>query len=362
MVFQTFTSFPHLPLELRNQIWTLSIQPRIVNIESTHASQIKRLPSYVPVILRTCQESRALGLTHYIILRPNFTTFPPPMEENEIGIYFSPIHDTLYLPPAKFRSTNDPEPFKHINSAFFPSIRNLAIGYSLGVFVATNNTEPLSSLLYPKDDSQLSRLTRTDMHSNMLVNRPWYRQFLQFPNLDQLLFIETIIQDGENRELFFVDRKDEPLVAVDCDVADALQESGTEGYQLANIYEDEIEEVQKVTKRDGRDFFERMVERCEKFLEFAKSVLAKGNNCESRPSLKWLLLYHVKRRISGASKLITILGPMPKVRVVQLMDQESVDRLLENRRSYWEKEDLWREWIKGVPAQIEALNLEKSKE
>jgi hypothetical protein len=54
-----------------------------------------------------------------------------------------------------------------------------------------------------------------------------------------------------------------------------------------------------------------------------------------------------------------MVGMAPEIRVVHLMDQETANQLLENRKSYWEKENYWREWIKEVPAQIEALNLRK---
>ncbi|KAG4415972.1 hypothetical protein IFR04_010922 [Cadophora malorum] len=79
----TFHLFPNLPLELRNQIWTLSLPPprliplqtekgtihisgRHPNIPFLHVWCTTRRP--VPSLLHTCRESRIIGLKHYSLL------------------------------------------------------------------------------------------------------------------------------------------------------------------------------------------------------------------------------------------------------------------------------------------------------
>ncbi|PVH81816.1 hypothetical protein DL98DRAFT_514452 [Cadophora sp. DSE1049] len=74
-----FHLFPHLPLELRNEIWSLALPPpRLIHVQ-TEKGEIripgrhpnkpflhvwaKRLP--VPSILYTCRDARATGLKHY---------------------------------------------------------------------------------------------------------------------------------------------------------------------------------------------------------------------------------------------------------------------------------------------------------
>jgi hypothetical protein len=280
MVFQTFTSFPHLPLELRNQIWTLSIQPRIVNITSTYAilntpSYDRRQSSYLPVLLQVCRESRALGLTHYIILKFDILDLPPPPEESSLGVYFSPIHDILYLPPHGFSLPDLSRKIMYLNGSFFPKIRNLAIGCSLGFFIAPRDTESLPSLLYPQDTPLSPVISDGEMRRNISIHSLWVRRLLTFQHLKQLLFVETVIRNGENKHLDLEDRKDEPLVAIDCDVADVFDDSEIDSDRLVDAYEERIKEVQKVTKSDAKDFFKRLVAWCEKSLEFVTSIQSK---------------------------------------------------------------------------------------
>lgn len=79
----TFHPFPHLPPELRQQIWHLSLKPRTITASwsSAEARYIPcpsfnhptypnlphqpRQPSFVPPILHVNAEARAVGLKHY---------------------------------------------------------------------------------------------------------------------------------------------------------------------------------------------------------------------------------------------------------------------------------------------------------
>ncbi|OTA93526.1 hypothetical protein M434DRAFT_72990, partial [Hypoxylon sp. CO27-5] len=62
----TFHLFPHLPAKLRARIWTLTAEPRVVEVRvvSDNPLQVEKLvsPTPVPAILQTCQETRNLGL------------------------------------------------------------------------------------------------------------------------------------------------------------------------------------------------------------------------------------------------------------------------------------------------------------
>lgn len=70
----SFHHFPHLPPELRLQIWKSLIQPRVViaacispGLAKHKAAQLARRPRRptVPVLLHVCRETRALALQHY---------------------------------------------------------------------------------------------------------------------------------------------------------------------------------------------------------------------------------------------------------------------------------------------------------
>ncbi|KAH7356382.1 hypothetical protein BKA65DRAFT_206491 [Rhexocercosporidium sp. MPI-PUGE-AT-0058] len=77
---QIFHLFPHLPLELRTEIWSLSLPPpRLIHIRTErgeihlpgrhpnqpfiHVWVTKKLP--VPSLLHTCRDARAVALKHY---------------------------------------------------------------------------------------------------------------------------------------------------------------------------------------------------------------------------------------------------------------------------------------------------------
>ncbi|KAF2731229.1 hypothetical protein EJ04DRAFT_499107 [Polyplosphaeria fusca] len=58
----TFHLFPHLPFELRAQIWEMTVEAREVDIkiEDSHRALISSTP--VPAILQVCREARNRGL------------------------------------------------------------------------------------------------------------------------------------------------------------------------------------------------------------------------------------------------------------------------------------------------------------
>jgi len=61
----TFHSFPRLPLELREQIWKDTVEPRTVDVRRVRDrwSQRQLLSSTpIPAILQSCREARNLGL------------------------------------------------------------------------------------------------------------------------------------------------------------------------------------------------------------------------------------------------------------------------------------------------------------
>ncbi|KAH9213921.1 hypothetical protein DL95DRAFT_390050, partial [Leptodontidium sp. 2 PMI_412] len=75
----TFHPFPRLPLEIRDEIWSLSLPaPRLIHVQ-TERGEIRppgRQPNQpfahvwaqklpVPSILHVCNDARAVGLKHY---------------------------------------------------------------------------------------------------------------------------------------------------------------------------------------------------------------------------------------------------------------------------------------------------------
>ena len=62
-----FRPFPHLPYELRMQIWEMTVEPRIVNAELTHQTPTDRAyyltsSTPVPAVLQAYRETRNYGL------------------------------------------------------------------------------------------------------------------------------------------------------------------------------------------------------------------------------------------------------------------------------------------------------------
>ena len=79
-----FTVFPLLPIELRLQIWSLAIAPRLLS------ARRERLLGHVPAVLQTCRESRAGCMHQFQQLYWNL--MPGPF------VYFHPELDTLLYP------------------------------------------------------------------------------------------------------------------------------------------------------------------------------------------------------------------------------------------------------------------------
>ncbi|KAH7408012.1 hypothetical protein BKA64DRAFT_437261 [Cadophora sp. MPI-SDFR-AT-0126] len=98
----TFHLFPHLPLELRTEIWSLSLPPpRLIHVQTEkgeiripgrhpnkYCSHVwaKRLP--VPSILHTCRDARVVGLKHYELL---FDTNCRPAKEDLPDLHDLPL-------------------------------------------------------------------------------------------------------------------------------------------------------------------------------------------------------------------------------------------------------------------------------
>ena len=63
----TFHPFPRLPYELRMQIWEMTVEPRVVNVELTRQKPIRQAfyltsSTPVPAVLQSCREARNHGL------------------------------------------------------------------------------------------------------------------------------------------------------------------------------------------------------------------------------------------------------------------------------------------------------------
>lgn len=86
----TFHLFAHLTPELRLKIWREACSQRIVTVRYNPEENQCTCSSKPPAILHTTHESRAEALRSY---RLCFGTRSHPAH-----IYFSPYHDTLYLP------------------------------------------------------------------------------------------------------------------------------------------------------------------------------------------------------------------------------------------------------------------------
>ncbi|KAK4035422.1 hypothetical protein C8A01DRAFT_48365 [Parachaetomium inaequale] len=97
----SFTLFPHLPPEIRLQIYHHACHPRVTTL-TYHPSPrgpddagTFHCPTHPPTLLHISRESRAEGLRLYVKCHlPDQTTD----EEEERYFYHHPHHDTLYLP------------------------------------------------------------------------------------------------------------------------------------------------------------------------------------------------------------------------------------------------------------------------
>ncbi|KAI4641534.1 hypothetical protein J4E93_007631 [Alternaria ventricosa] len=58
----TFHPFPRLPLELREQIWKDTVEPRTVDVRRTREYNQLVSSTPIPAILQSCREARNLGL------------------------------------------------------------------------------------------------------------------------------------------------------------------------------------------------------------------------------------------------------------------------------------------------------------
>lgn len=89
----TFILFPQLPLELRLVIWSLTLQPRVVEIRYSRLLDTGfKSSSHLPVALQVCQESRSRVLDQY--------PFCFGSKSHPANIRFSFALDTLYIPGA----------------------------------------------------------------------------------------------------------------------------------------------------------------------------------------------------------------------------------------------------------------------
>jgi hypothetical protein len=65
---ETFTKFPDLPLEIQREIWTYLLPgPRVIHIMGSPSAKGQCFvdPIEIPLLLRICQESRALACKRY---------------------------------------------------------------------------------------------------------------------------------------------------------------------------------------------------------------------------------------------------------------------------------------------------------
>jgi hypothetical protein len=89
----TFIHFPQLPLELHLVIWSLTLQPRVVEIRYSRLLDTGfKSSSHLPVALQICQESRSRVLDQY--------PFCFGSKLHPANIRFSFAVDTLYIPGA----------------------------------------------------------------------------------------------------------------------------------------------------------------------------------------------------------------------------------------------------------------------
>lgn len=92
----TFRPFPRLPLELREQIWKDTVEPRTVDVRRFQAwpQHYGRLVSSTPIpaILQSCREARNLGLYKKVFFEVAAVTRPNNNIPPEIGIerFFTP--------------------------------------------------------------------------------------------------------------------------------------------------------------------------------------------------------------------------------------------------------------------------------
>jgi hypothetical protein len=114
----TFIHFPQLPLELRLVIWSLTLQPRVVEIRYSRLLDTGfKSSSHLPVALQICQESRSRVLDQY--------PFCFGSKFHPANIRFSFALDTLYIPGAVTWDVNHLR--KILENLELSSIKHLAI-------------------------------------------------------------------------------------------------------------------------------------------------------------------------------------------------------------------------------------------
>jgi hypothetical protein len=85
----SFPLFSYLPIELRFEIWRLSCQPRVVEVEYDTMADRVRTPTRPPAVLHVHRESRAEALGRWYELA---------FSSNGYYVPFSPALDVLYVP------------------------------------------------------------------------------------------------------------------------------------------------------------------------------------------------------------------------------------------------------------------------
>lgn len=279
MEMQIFTLFPHLPIELRNQIWTHSIQPRLISLSSNPKTSYQ-----LPTILQVSHESRTLALLFY----NKITQDEPSSSMTQPGIYVSFTHDTFFQPC----STGTQNLVRHFRPdplypSILPQIKHLALGVSLG------------RILWPNFHTSTF---------SIYVERLFGKLLCECYSLEELLFLEpdknTKYGYSRSQTENAPDMRD--LVFVDCDVADALIQDTAS----SEIQQEQIQELQRSI--NGNNFSKALEMTYEKILRGQKE------RWEMKNEGHW---------------------SMPRIKCVQPIHKDSVDELMEDRRGYWQKEE-----------------------
>jgi hypothetical protein len=111
----TFHPFPRLPLELREQIWKDTVEPRTIDVR-----RVRRYPTWglagvrtwghtltlsstpVPAILQSCRESRNLGL-HKRVFMPNEQDEDAPHDTDQRYVWLDLDIDMVDIGASDFR-------------------------------------------------------------------------------------------------------------------------------------------------------------------------------------------------------------------------------------------------------------------
>jgi hypothetical protein len=200
----TFTLFPKLPFELREEIWKItSNKPHTIEGRYNYRTGVWSSANNPPSVLYTCHESRVVALKAYKLAFHTFCTVP---YKNRIPrIWFNDKQDMLYinrktffwhlpeLPPVQFSEVQ--HMIDDMTYLSLHRIRRLAIDFSAEPYPS----DQLAKICVHNDCNQIvdtARVTLTDPTRYTKLAGGNLSGLRQLPKLEEIM----VVIDAENRE------------------------------------------------------------------------------------------------------------------------------------------------------------------